>query len=182
MDYTGTLLIASPHLEDPNFRMTVILLAHQTKDDVLGLVLNRASEKSLGDFWESVFNAPCHSAEPLYIGGPMVGPVLGLLATPSDIHPETVNDVRLTTEKDQIRSFAEKPSGPFRVFLGHAGWTVEQLAGEIRDGVWHLLPADEEDLFADPSELWLRALQKSARTSLQYLVRLPELPDNPGNN
>lgn len=182
MDYTGTLLIASPHLEDPNFRMAVILLAHQTKNEVLGLVLNRASEKSIAEFWESVFNMPCHCSEPLYIGGPMVGPVMGLMAVPSLESPETVSDVRLTTEKDQICSFAEKPVGPFRVFLGHAGWTVDQLAAEIQSGVWHLLPADEEDLFADSSELWLRALQKSARSSLQRLIRLAELPENPGNN
>lgn len=182
MDYTGTLLIASPHLEDPNFRMTVVLLAHQTEHDVLGLVLNRPSDRTVGDFWESVFNTPCRCDKPLFIGGPMVGPVIGLHAITDPNEYEPTEGVALMVDKGDIHQVAERGPEPFRVFLGHAGWTTEQLAQEIGDGVWHLLPADEEDLFAAPEELWLRALQKSARASLQHLTRLPTLPENPGNN
>lgn len=182
MDYTGTLLIASPHLEDPNFRMTVILLAHQTDKEVLGLVLNRASDRTVSDFWESVFNEPCRCSEPLFIGGPMVGPVMGLHLSDEFNHFKPSEGLSLAIEKEEVRQLAENEAGPFRVFLGHAGWSTEQLAGEIGDGVWHLLPADEEDLFEAPEELWLRTLQKSARASLQHLTRLSSLPENPGNN
>lgn len=179
MDYTGTLLIASPHLEDPNFRMTVILVARQSENEVFGLVLNRAADKSVSDFWESVFNEPCQCKAPLYIGGPLVGPVVGLgLCKESYL----TGSCYLEGDKNRIKARAESPDDTFRVFLGYAGWSVDQLAGEIRDGVWHLLPADEENIFADPSELWLRALQKSTRTSLQLLLRLPQLPEDPGVN
>jgi putative transcriptional regulator len=37
----GHLLIAGPSLFDPNFRRTVILIAHHDDDGAVGVVLNR---------------------------------------------------------------------------------------------------------------------------------------------
>lgn len=182
MDYTGTLLIASPHLQDQNFRMAVVLITHQTDRDVVGLILNQASSRTVGDFWKTVFNAPCHCDEPLYIGGPLVGPLMGLHEKADFGGIEPSKDVYLAVEKDRIGELAESGTSPCRVFLGFSGWSVEQLANEIQEGFWYLLPADEEDLFAEPSELWLRSLQKSTGNSLRHLVRMPVLPENPSLN
>lgn len=182
MDYTGTLLIASPHLEDPNFRMTVVFIAYQAKKQVLGLVLNRASQQSVEDFWTSVFSRPCRCQSPLFIGGPMIGPVIGLRRWISSGSSGISESLSLLVNKEEILKTAEDDAASTRIFLGHAGWTTDQLADEINGGYWHLLPADELDLFSDPSELWLRALERSTRTSLQHLIRLPEFPVSPNNN
>ena len=37
----GKLLVASPALHDPNFRKTVVLVAHHDQDGAMGLVLSR---------------------------------------------------------------------------------------------------------------------------------------------
>ena len=183
MDYTGTLLIASPHLEDPNFRMSVVLIAHQTKKQVFGLVLNRMSSQRVGDLWKSIFDVDSDSDAPIYLGGPLPFPPMALLAKNRPNEFPSVKEVRLVVDKEEILRIAEEEgTESARIFIGCAGWTESQLAGEIKEGVWHLLPADEEDIFSDPSGIWMSALQKATRNSLKYLVRMPEFPDDPRLN
>jgi putative transcriptional regulator len=45
----GQLLIAVPALVDPNFRRTVVLVGEHSDDGALGLVLNRASDTTVGE-------------------------------------------------------------------------------------------------------------------------------------
>ena len=40
----GRLLVSSPALVDPNFRRTVVLIAHHDEDGAMGLVLTRPSD------------------------------------------------------------------------------------------------------------------------------------------
>ena len=47
---SGSLLIAHPNLLDPNFRRTVLYIAlHDASDGSFGLVLNRETDKTVGD-------------------------------------------------------------------------------------------------------------------------------------
>ena len=45
----GHLLVSSPALVDPNFRRTVVLIAHHDEDGAMGLVLTRPSEVKVAD-------------------------------------------------------------------------------------------------------------------------------------
>src|SRR4051812_47220765 len=45
----GQLLIASPALDDPNFRRTVVLITEHTKEGAMGLVLNRPMEAEVAE-------------------------------------------------------------------------------------------------------------------------------------
>ena len=45
----GKLLVSSPSLVDPNFRKTVVLVAHHDDDGAMGLVLSRPSNVSAAD-------------------------------------------------------------------------------------------------------------------------------------
>ena len=44
---TGHLLVASPHLLDPNFAKSVVLLVQHTKEGALGVVINRPIDKTV---------------------------------------------------------------------------------------------------------------------------------------
>ena len=46
----GHFLVASPHMEDPNFSQTVVLLVQHDEDGAFGVVLNRPAESTLKDF------------------------------------------------------------------------------------------------------------------------------------
>jgi len=44
MTLQGQLLVSAPSLHDPNFRKTVVLVAHHDEDGAMGLVLSRPSD------------------------------------------------------------------------------------------------------------------------------------------
>lgn len=44
----GSLLVATPLLDDPNFRRTVVLVLEHDDEGALGVVLNRPSEVEVG--------------------------------------------------------------------------------------------------------------------------------------
>ena len=50
---------------------------------------------------------------------------------------------RWTTILNQAKE-QESPSSHLRFFLGYAGWNPGQLAAEIANGAWHLLPASRD--------------------------------------
>jgi putative transcriptional regulator len=70
----GQLLIAGPRLVDPNFWRTVVLVVEHNTDGALGLVLNRASETTVGDAVEPLEEL-IEPGVQLFIGGPRAGGV-----------------------------------------------------------------------------------------------------------
>ena len=66
----GQLLLAHPALRDPNFRRTVILLSAHDADGAMGVVLNRALDRQLGELNPSFALGPL-AGVPVYAGGPV---------------------------------------------------------------------------------------------------------------
>src|SRR5438093_2388536 len=66
----GRLLVATPHLVDPNFFRTVVLLVEHNEEGAAGVVLNRPSEMELDDSpldgWQDVAADPAL----VFVGGP----------------------------------------------------------------------------------------------------------------
>ena len=68
-NYSGSLLISHPRLLDPNFRRTVVLLsAHSREDGAVGVILNRPTNKVLGEI-EDEFAFGSLARVPIYLGG-----------------------------------------------------------------------------------------------------------------
>ena len=50
----------------------------------------------------------------------------------------------------------------FHIFLGYAGWTAQQLQGEVELGAWHIFPGNAAVVFdTDPETLWSRLIRKT---------------------
>jgi putative transcriptional regulator len=139
-DLTGSLLVATPSLLDPNFRRTIILLTrHESTEGALGVILNRPCGKTLGELTQS----PDDLKEvPVFEGGPVEQQHL-LLARILLIE----NGARFESfDRDDVA--ADTPSKEstmsdnlgFRAFTGYAGWSAGQLEGEIREKSWLILP------------------------------------------
>ncbi len=48
-----------------------------------------------------------------------------------------------------------------RIFAGYAGWGAGQLDGEVEEGSWYVVPAQEPDVFRlDPATLWRDVLRR----------------------
>ncbi len=161
----GSLLVATPLLDDPNFRRTVVLVLEHDDEGALGVVLNRPSEVEVGSAlpeWGDRVVRP----EVIFVGGPVSqGGVLGLARAAADdvgpgwnpVLPNGIGSLDLDLAPDEIGPFE-----PARVYSGYAGWGAGQLEAELAEHAWWVVDARHEDLFAsDPDTLWTRVLARS---------------------
>lgn len=182
VNFSGTVLIASPFLKDPNFRGSVVFLANETAEGILGFILNRRTEQKLSDFWRPVFGYDCPISAYVYIGGPVAGPLAVLHRSARYADFQSGHNYYLTLEKKRIGELVSNEIEPLKFFLGQSGWTRDQLIEEIDCGAWHLLPPGETDLFRDDTEFWVRELQKSASRTFARVLGVHEFPENPEEN
>jgi putative transcriptional regulator len=174
----GKLLVSSPALVDPNFRKTVVLIAHHDEDGAMGLVLSRPSDVPAADAVPLLGGIP-GADDPVFVGGPVqpeafmvlaefddvgeaAAPIMGALGfMPADAEPEELTIRRL------------------RLFAGYSGWGGGQLEAELEESSWIVVDAIADDAFAnDPDELWRDVLhRKGGPFSL-----MENMPFDPGLN
>jgi putative transcriptional regulator len=181
----GLLLVATPQLEDPNFRRSVVLLVeHDMDGGTLGVVLNRPTEVPVGRVlppWEELVTGPAV----VFQGGPVaLENALALARLPGEDEPLGWRALDGGTEVARVGLVdLEAPPGllaaellQLRVFAGYAGWSAGQLRTEIEDGSWYLVPAEAGDVFAgDPERLWQEVLRRQGG-DLAFVATFPEDP------
>lgn len=175
---TGSLLIAHPMLQDPNFRRTVIFLAsHDSGEGSLGLVINRAMKKKLGDLESDLSNSTLADV-PLYEGGP-VAPDKLILAAWRWALEEGALQVYVGIDRTKAERLLEEGKGfQVRAFLGHAGWTEGQLDFEMEQQSWLLSPWLPELMGQEGEEAW-RSMLLHENPAMRLLA---DAPDDPSLN
>lgn len=150
----GTLLVASPELVDPNFADTVVLLLDvEEGGGALGIVLNRPSVVPVLEVlaeWADVATEPAV----LFQGGP-VGTDGALAVARLRRATEEPVGFRATfgglglVDLDTPVELAGDGLADLRIFAGYAGWGAGQLAAEIEEGSWYVVPAEPSDVFRE---------------------------------
>lgn len=155
----GVLLIASPTLDDPNFRQTVVLVVEHGPGGTLGVILNRSTNVLLSEALPEL-KALKGTRHRLFAGGPVEPTRLILLfrikEPPADAQSVFdgvyVGGTPSVLERIITRA---KPTETFRAFGGYAGWAPGQLGFEMLQGAWAVLPPDSIGIFdQDPAALW----------------------------
>jgi putative transcriptional regulator len=161
----GVLLVASPSLEDPNFRQAVVLVVEHGPEGTVGLILNRSTNvllsKALPDL--TVLKGTSYR---LFAGG-LVEPTRFLLLFRIKEPPADARSVfdgvylgRTPRALENIITRA-KPTETFRAFAGFAAWAPRQLEAEMLLGAWGVLPPDSFSIFdKDPAVLWSDCLSR----------------------
>lgn len=180
---SGTMLVAAPHLIDPNFVRSVVLIATHEDDGSLGLVLNRPTDISVAgllDEWAPALAEPAVAFE----GGPVQREVavgLGRLragAQPPGHHAWTGIGERvglLDLASDGATEIVPTLEA-LRVFSGYAGWGPGQLHEEVSAGDWFVVPFHPDDPFrGDAADLWSSALRRQGGR----LAMFAAFPDEP---
>ncbi|MDA8370402.1 MAG: YqgE/AlgH family protein [Nocardiopsaceae bacterium] len=188
---TGSLLVAAPLLDDPNFRRAVVFVIDDDgADGTLGVIVNRPSDLRVDDVlkdWSDYVSDPAV----MFAGGP-VGTGAGLaLGVPAGNHAplgwKPMENLRSgsplsrlgVVDLDTPPEILGPALGRFRVFAGYAGWSEGQLSGEIDEGAWYVLPATADDVFSEsPDSLWSRVLRRQGGD----LALVSTLPDDPTLN
>ena len=156
---SNQLLIALPAMADPNFARTVALICQHDEQGAMGVVVNRASEYTLGQVLSQMGigsddQALC--ARPVLHGGP-VHQERGFVLHDGEREWESSlrvgQQLYLTTSRDILEAMA-RGDGPHNalVTLGCAGWGSAQLECEIAGNSWLTAPADAAVLFDTPLE------------------------------
>lgn len=175
---TGSLLVATPRIEDGVFHRSVVLLLQHNDEGAQGVVLNKplaAHVDAILPGWGEHVSNP----STLFHGGPVqLDSALGLVAL-SGAPPEGVaplfDGVGLVDLDAWPAQVAAAVAG-VRIFVGYSGWSPGQLEGELRTGSWYAVPSRREDAFTvDPGDLWATVLRRQPGP-LSWVALLPEDP------
>jgi putative transcriptional regulator len=171
------LLIALPALADPPFARSVTLVCQHDEEGAMGVVVNRASEYTLGDVFEQMgIESPDEAlrAQIVLSGGP-VHPERGFVLHDGgegwDSTLAVGESLYVTTSRDILEAMAEG-TGPDHavVALGCAGWGAGQLEHELTEDTWLTVPVDANLLFATPIESRWRAAAGSIGIDLTQVA------------
>jgi putative transcriptional regulator len=161
----GVLLVASPNLDDPNFRQAVVLIVEHGPEGTVGLILNRSTNVLLSHALPdlTVLKGTNYL---IFAGGPVEPSRLLLLfrlkEPPADAR-SVFDGVYVGGTPKVLESIITqaKPTETFRAFAGFASWAPRQLEAEMLVGAWGILPADSFSIFdQDPATLWLDCLSR----------------------
>ena len=184
----GTLLVALPTLEQPEFDRTVILmLAFGSSEGALGVVLNRPNDVPVGMLlpgWEAMAAPP----DSVFVGGPVARDKVICLAevgdgvgaggglegcAPVPGAPPGVATVDLNRDPAEMAAGGVRS---VRLFSGYAGWAAGQLEGELAAGSWLVVRSVAADAFTpDPDDLWTAVLRRQGGHVSLYASAPPKL-------
>jgi len=163
-DILAELLVAKPHMPDPRFRETVIvMLYHNQEDGAAGLVLNKPIETmSINELFESSnLNPPDKMKEKeitIYWGGPVNPQHIFFIHSTDYMSNDFIssnNDFTVTREPKILFDIA-KNKGPkeYIILSGIAVWEPGQLDSEMMRGDWDKKLYIYTPLFDNGKEMW----------------------------
>src|SRR5690242_3689901 len=160
----GVFLVASPSLNDPNFRQTVVLVLEHGSQGTLGIILNRPTDILLSQALPDVA-ALKGTNHRLFAGGPVQPSAMLLLSRLNEPQPGmrlVFDSVYVGGTPELLERIMAKaaPADRFRAFAGYAGWTPGQLGLEMRQGAWAVLSPESNLFEQDPSILWQESLTR----------------------
>jgi putative transcriptional regulator len=178
----GHFLVASPHLSDGNFNRSVVLMIKHDEEGAFGLLLNRPTDNTVGEVLKAAVEETIDCPQPIYLGGPVSGPLVALHQRKSCAEAEVLPGVFFAAHKDQLLKVAARSKKPFRMFAGYSGWAGGQLEQEMKAGGWLTLPATKQLVFYEPDDLWEQVLQHIGRDLLGPAISSRHLPPDPSLN
>lgn len=158
----GQLLVASPHIPDPRFQRTVILLIAHGREGAVGIIINRPlGEQKLARLLAATGEdaAGVTGSVRVFAGGP-VQPEIGFIVHSSEYRrPGTIaidGQIAVTADPTVLRDLG-RGRGPQKslVAFGYAGWAPGQLEAEMAHDDWFTVKGDPALVFdADRAKVW----------------------------
>ncbi len=178
----GTLLISQPFLGDPNFERSVVMLCRDEPEaGSFGLVLNHLTALTLGDVLELPPLGAAATMLPIYAGGPVEPDTLHYLHRRSDLPGASAlgQDVYWGGDFELLLGLVGSgavDATSVRLFAGYSGWSVGQLAGEIKAGSWIRHPASAGKVFTLSSDAFWREILREKGGRYKVLANYPVDP------
>lgn len=179
----GHLLVASPSLKDPNFLRSVVLIVQHSDEGALGLVLNRATNTTIKKVWEQIQDSKCQLNSPLYLGGPVEGPLVAIHTRPAWADLEVMSGLYYSVQTEHLEKLiTAEDAQPVRFIAGYAGWGPGQLESEIGEGAWAIAEATLDAVFEQDAQDWEKISRSLADQQLAALLKVKHVPVDPTLN
>jgi putative transcriptional regulator len=178
----GHFLIASPHLADTNFYKGVVLMIKHDEEGAFGLILNRPTQNTVAELWKMVGEEEVDCAAPIFVGGPVNGPLVALHRLKSAAEAEVLPGIYFAAHKDELQKLIRQTTKPFRFFTGYAGWAGGQLEDELNAGGWLTSKANKKLIFSAADDLWEQVTRTIGEGILTKAIRPKHVPDDPSLN
>jgi len=174
----GKLIVSSPSLIDPNFRKTVVLIAHHDEEGALGLVLSRPSDVAAAEAVPVLDGLP-GAEDPVFVGGPVQPDAFMVLAEFEDVDDAAAPIIDGLGFMPADAEPADLAIKRLRLFAGYSGWGSGQLEDELAEDSWIVVDAAADDAFADdPDVLWRTVVQRKGGS----FSLMENMPFDPGLN
>lgn len=160
------------------------MLEHSS-EGALGVVLNRPAPKTVSEVWESLGEGAIENDDPVFLGGPVPGPLIALHATEELGEKTVIPGLFMSVQRDVIEQLVHTPDTRLRLYSGHSGWGAGQLESELKAGGWYTIAATANDVFGTPEEidlLWTQVLKRVALKIMLPGVAPDKLPSDPSWN
>jgi putative transcriptional regulator len=114
----------------------------------------------------------------LHFGGPLAGPIVAVHGAAELAEAEAGEGIFVAAQRDNLEALlqAGQPH-PYRLIVGHLGWSQEQLSAEIEAGVWHRMPATAEILLTADEWLWPKLIRAATAGSLSRWLGATHVAD-----
>lgn len=172
-------IISMPHINEPLFNRSIIIICEDNKDGSMGVVLNKPMNiSSISEILQQTGLQKIQPKFNIYFGGP-VQVDLGIILHESNYQTEgtiNISESISLTSNNKIISDIKNGKGPslFRFSFGYAGWNKGQLEREIENGDWLIMPADSDFIFSIPDKL------KWEQAALQFGIDINNLGGSAG--
>ena len=156
------ILISMPHMNDPFFSKSVVYICEHGNGGAMGVIINKNLDApGLREIFDKFFKVG-KSFNTIKSSTFFGGPVLlekGIILHHSDyLSPKSISiskSVSLTSDQGALEDLKREEKVPFKLMLGHAGWSAGQLEREIENGDWLIQSTTSDFIFNLPSnQMW----------------------------
>ena len=173
----GQLLLDSGQLSGSFFHRTVVLICQHNREGAFGLVLNRPTDKKVGEALVADLSESLKD-QTLFMGGPVQPTALSYLHSDTFIPEASVmsnldlgHSLESLVELGQSYSVTQQ----LRLFAGYAGWSAGQLEDELKRKAWVTHPATLDLVFHVESRgLWRQILRQKEGWPYRLLAEIPD--------
>ncbi len=195
----GNLLVASSMVDEPVFSRAVCLIVHHDESNAIGVMLNRpmqplpdellkmlAEKASVGrnrltgerePSSEETLAGATNSMGTVHFGGPLSGPVVAIHGSSQHAEAETGAGIYVAAQKRHLEALVRNKPSPYRLIVGHVGWENQQLAAELAQGTWHVVPATTDAVFASDQDMWPGLVRRATARSVANWIGTPDVPN-----
>ena len=156
------ILISMPHMNDPFFSKSVVYICEHGNSGAMGMIVNKNLDApGLRKIFDRFFKVekPYNMVKGnIFLGGPVLLEK-GIILHHSDYSsPKSISiskSVSLTSDQGALEDLKREGKVPFKLMLGHAGWSAGQLEREIENGDWLIQSTTSDFIFnLPPDQMW----------------------------